>query len=342
MKDYNLHTIKHIAEKVGLSVSTVSRVLNGKAKKYRISAKTEKLILDTAKELDYSPNLLARGLRLNKTFTLGYSIPDIDNPFFSRIADSVEKYSRKKKYSVILCDNDEDVEVEKSTVQLLADKKIDGLIISPVGQEIDHILELKKKNIPIVMIDRYFPGTGIPFVTSENFQGAYDAVKHLTNNGHKKIAVIQGLRNTLPIMERVRGYKQALSDAGIEVDDNLIVGDNFSEQNGYIETKLLLKKSEPPTAIFGLSNLISFGAMRALKEEGISIPDDISLITFDNVPYLEYLATPMTAVEQQGSEIGDIATKILIDKIEADKSFESEGIFVRTKLIERNSVKEVK
>ena len=129
--------------------------------------------------------------------------------------------------------------------------------------------------------------------------------------------------------------------SNLAIDESLIVGDNFSEQNGYIETKLLLKRSKTPTAIFGLSNLISFGAMRALREEGLSIPGDISLITFDDLPYLDFLSTPMTAVEQQGNEIGNIATKMLIDQIEAGKNYEAEGIFVPTKLIIRNSVKKI-
>lgn len=341
MKDYNLNTIKHIADKVELSVSTVSRVLNGKAKKYRISDETSEIILKAAKELNYTPNLLARGLRLNKTFTIGYIIPDIANPFFSRIADNVEKYARKKGYSVVLCDSEEDANVEKSSVQTMADKKIDGMIISPVGQEIQHILDLKKKKIPIVFIDRYFPGKDIPFVTSENYKGAFEAVKHLIENGHERIACIQGLKETLPIMERVRGYIAALKYYNNPVDESLIVGDNFSEQNGYIETKLLLKKSKAPTAIFGLSNLISFGAMRALREEGLAIPGDISLITFDDLPYLDFLSTPMSAVEQQGNEIGNIATKMLIDQIESGKNYEAEGIFVPTKLIARSSVKKI-
>ncbi len=341
MKEYNLKTIKHIAEKVQLSVSTVSRVLNGKTKKYRISDKTSELVLKAAKELNYSPNLLARGLRLSKTFTLGYITPDIANPFFSRIADNVEKYARQKGYSVVLCGSEEDTNVEKSSVKILADRQIDGLIISPVSQEIQHILDLRKRKIPIVMIDRYFPDMGIPFVTSENYKGAFESVKYLIESGHKRIACIQGLKNTLPIMERVRGYKTALKEHNIEIDETLIVGDNFSEQNGYIETKLLMKKANSPTAIFGLSNLISFGAMRALKEEGLSIPNNISLITFDDLPYLDFLSPSITAVEQQGNEIGNIATKILIDQIETGRSYESEGIFLPTKLTIRNSVKKI-
>jgi LacI family transcriptional regulator len=338
MKESN-NTIKNIAVKLGISPSTVSRVLNGKSSKYRISEKTAALINKTAKELNYSPNLLARGLKLNKTETIGIIIPDIANSFFSRIADNVEKYARKKRYTVVICNSEEDTAVEKQSIEMLISRKIDGLVISPVGQEINHILELKKRKIPIVLIDRYFERNDIPYVTSENFKGAYNAVKYLIENGHKRIACIRGINNTLPIIERIRGYRAALNDAGIGVDESLIVGDNFSEQNGYIETKLLLKHPKRPTAILGLSNLISFGAMRALLEEGYTIPDKMSIITFDDLPYLNYLSTPMTAVQQKGGEIGDIATKMLIDQIESEAELNPRGVFLPTKLVIRNSVR---
>ena len=334
-------TIVSISRKVGVSVSTVSRVLNGKSQQYRISKKTQKLILDAAKELNYTPNLLARGLRLSKTNTIGYIIPDIANPFFSRIADNVEKHARKKGYSVVICNSEEDTNAEITLLKTLTERKIDGVIISPVGQEMKHILDLKKKDIPTVLIDRYFPGNEIPFVTSDNYLGAYSAVNYLIENGHKKIGLIQGAANTLPVIERVRGYKDAQKANGIEVDETMIVGENFSEENGYIETKLMLNRSEKPTAIFGLSNLISFGVMKAIREAGLLIPNDISLITFDDLPYLDYLATPMTAIQQQGSEIGKIATKMLLDQIETGREFEKDGIFLPTKLIKRSSVKKI-
>lgn len=341
MKRESSLTIKTISEKTGISVSTISRVLNGKAKRYRISDKTAEIILRTAKELNYSPNQMARGLRLKRSYTLGYIIPDISNPFFARIAQSVEKSARKKGYSVILSDTGEDTAVEVSTVQLLLDRNIDGLIISPVGKQVQHLINLKKKNIPVVLIDRYFPELGFPYVASDNFKGAFEAIKYLLENGHKKIACIQGLLNTLPNSERVRGYIEAHRFCNVEYDEDLIVGDSFGEQNGYIETKLLLQRKAPITAIFGISNLISFGALKALKEAGLDIPEDISLITFDDQPYLSFLSTPITSVKQQRSAIGDIATKLLIDQIESGTGTDNKGIILPTKLIIRNSVKKI-
>jgi len=338
MKSSNA-TLKSIATKLGVSVSTVSRVINGKSSKYRISKDTQDAILKVAKELSYSPNQLARGLRLKRTNTIGYIIPDISNPFFSSIAKSVEKFARKFGYSILLCDSEENTDIEKESLQLMLNRKVDGLIISPVGLEVSHLVTISQKNIPIVLLDRYFPELNIPFVTSDNYQGALEAVNLLIENGHTRIACIQGLKNTSPNNDRVKGYKDAHLKHDLEIDESLLVGDSFGEENGYIETKLLLKKNLLPTAIFSISNLISLGAIRAISEEGLKIPDDISMISFDDQPYSRFLSTPMTTVSQQSSQIGQIATKLLIDQIESNRSVEAKGIFLPTKIIMRESVK---
>lgn len=332
-------TLKSIADRLKVSVTTVSRVLNGKSDRYRISKETQELILSAAKELSYSPNQLARGLRLKRTHTIGYIIPDISNPFFSSIAKSVEKSARKSGYSILLCDSEEDTKMEEILLQLMIDRKVDGLIISPVGLEVDHLKRIAQKNIPIVLLDRYFPELKLPFVTSDNYKGALDAINMLIDNGHKRIACIQGLVNTSPNNDRVKGYIDAHKLHNIIVDKNLIVGDSFGEENGYIETKLLLKQENPPTAIFAISNLISLGAIKAISEEGLKIPEDISMISFDDQPYSRFLSTPMTTVAQQNTQIGQIAFKLLIDQIEANRQLEPKGIFLPTKLISRDSVK---
>jgi LacI family transcriptional regulator len=332
-------TLKSIASKLGLSVSTVSRVLNGKSSHYRFSKETEQLILKATKELNYTPNQLARGLRLKRTNSIGYIIPDISNPFFASIAKSVEKSARKHGYSMLLCDSEENTEIEQTSLQLMLNRKVDGLIISPVGLEVSHLKDIAKRNVPMVLLDRYFPDLDIPFVTSDNYQGALDAVNLLIENGHTRIACIQGLKNTSPNNDRVKGYCDAHIKNELQVDESLIVGDSFGEENGYIETKLLLRKKNIPTAIFSISNLISLGAIRAISEEGLKIPDDISMISFDDQPYSRFLATPMTTVAQQNYQIGQIATKLLIDQIESNSRMEQKGIFLPTKINIRDSVK---
>jgi LacI family transcriptional regulator len=332
-------TLKDIAERLGISVTTVSRILSGRAHQYRISEGTAEAVLKVAEELNFAPNQLARGLRLNKTQTIGLVIPDISNPFFASIARNVEIQARKKGYSVILCDSEESTELEIESLVLLQSRKVEGLVVSPVGTADSHLKGYESANLPIVIVDRHFPDVSLPFVASDNFGGALEGVSHLIENGHRNIACIQGLRDTMPNTERVRGYRAALLDHSIPVDESLIVGNSFGEENGYIETKLLLKKRKDVTAILALSNLISLGVLRGLAEEGSRVPDDISIVTFDEQPYSAYLATPMTTVGQNSAEMGRIAVKLLFSQIESPHQSRKEGILLPTTLIERESVK---
>lgn len=334
-------TIKSIADQARVSITTVSRVLSGKAEKYRISKKTEDIILRIAQDLKYEPNQLARALRLRQTNTIGMIIPDVSNPFFSSIVKSVEIESRKAGYSVITCDSQEDTEMEKESVKILGMRKVDGMIICPVGEESKHISELSKKNIPFIIVDRYFPELKLAYVVSDNYNGSIQAVDHFVEKGHRKIAFIQGLPNSSVNKERLKGYRDALQKHNIPVNDSYIVGDNFGEQNGYIGAKILLNGSERPTAIFAASNLISLGVMRAVSEEHLKIPDDISIIAFDDQPYSDFLSTPMTTIEQKKEELGKISIKLLLDEIKLQKISDRKGIIVPTELKIRKSVKKL-
>lgn len=334
-------TLKCIAEKLDISVSTVSRVLSGQAKRYRISDKTQQAVLDEAKRLDFSPNQLARGLRLRRTHTLGLVIPDISNPFFASLARYVEMEARKSGYAVFLSDSEERTDIEIESLKLMQGRKVDGIIISPVGQSGDHLTKLHKAGLPIVIVDRYFPTMHLPFVTSDNFNGALQGVSYLIENGHKCIACIQGLPNSAPNIDRVNGYKAALNGNHIKVQENLIIGDNFGERNGYISTKLLLKRSKRPSAIFSVGNLITLGCMQAIAEENLKVPNDISIVSFDEQPYSAFLSTPMTTIAQQNETMGQIAVSLLLGQIESTGNPDSEGIQLPTQLIKRESVKRI-
>lgn len=334
-------TLKKIAAKSGVSVPTVSRVLSGKGEQYRISRATIDNVNRIATELDYSPNYLASSLRLKRTLTLGLIIPDISNPFFSSLARSIEKATRQGGYSIILCDSEETTSIEIESFKLLESRKVDGLIVSPVGQESRHFLSNNEPRVPMVLVDRYFPELRIPFVTSDSYRGALEAVAYLIENGHRRIACIQGLHNTSSNIDRVRGYVDAHKNRGLEVDETMIVGDNFGEENGYIEAKILMKRAQRPTAVFCVGNLISLGVLRAMAEERLSIPRDLSLISFDDHPYFSFLSPPITTVAQQNKELGSIAAKLLLERIEVPHAHESGGIFVPTKLLVRDSVRRI-
>ncbi|MEM9160984.1 MAG: LacI family DNA-binding transcriptional regulator, partial [Verrucomicrobiota bacterium] len=316
-------------------------VLGGKARKYRISERTEDRVLSEAKRIGFTPNQIASSLRLRKTNTIGLVIPDISNIFFATVARCIETEARKRGYFIMLCDSQENPRIEEESIRLLRNRNIDGLIISPVGMIGKSLQAMRDSGFPVVLLDRYFPGLDIPYVTSENHQGAYEATKRLCALGHRRIACIRGLPDSSSSRDRVRGYRDALVEQGIEIDRSLIVGDDFSERCGYLETKLLLQKRKRPTAIFSLGNLTSFGAMRAIKEGGLSVPEDVSLVSFDDHYYSEFLRTPLTAVSQQVDEFGLFAVKLLYDQLDGDAKAVEDGISLPTKFVERASIRDL-
>jgi LacI family transcriptional regulator len=330
-------TLRDIAEKTGFSVSTVSRVLHDNSKKYKISEATQAKVKQAAIEFGYRINTLARGLRLQKTYEIGVIVPDIANPFFSAVIKSIAVELRKGRYNFIVYETDEDITLERSAIKSLLEKRVDGLIIASVGQEFSHIQKIRDTQFPLVMIDRCFDSLDIDSVSVDNVKGALFAVNHLINEGHTRIAFIQGLPGTYANETRLQGYKQALHDAGIAHDEHLIVGDDFRSMNGYLETKLLLKLSSPPTAIFTAGDLIALGALEACKENGVKIPTDISLITFDDPVFASYLSPALTAIEQPITKMTEMAVAMLYRRMRSPGD-ERRKVLLEPKLNIRSSV----
>jgi LacI family transcriptional regulator len=339
MEIENRVTLKSLADRLGLSVTTVSRALNGKGRRYRISKKTEAKVIEAARKLNFHPNQLARGLRTNKTLAIGLVIPDISNPFFANIAHNIEVETRKRGYAIILCDSQENTDIEIESLKLLESRNVDGLIISPVGQTSEHLKVFENSDKPIVIVDRYFPNLKLSSVASDNLQGAFDAVCYLLEYGHRRIICLQGLQNTTPNEMRVKGYIDAHEKNNSKIDGSLIVGDKFDDRSGYIYTKYMLKEKKHFSAIFALSNLIALGALRALAEDGLRVPEDISMVSFDDYPYSAYLATPMTTVRQNNDALGKTAVKMFFEQFESGDKTKKNVVFVPTELIPRKSVK---
>ena len=309
--------IKDLAQKTGLSITTVSRVLTGKAEQYRIGKKSQEKVIAAANALNYIPNLFAASLKSGRSHTVALIVPSLSNPFFAGIACSINQEIRRFGYITIIGDSDENQEIEKTELQQLISRNIEGLIIVPCGNQGEYLQELHNQGLPIVCIDRYFEDIDISYVSTDNYYGAFSATKLLIENGHKAIVCIQGVRQSTPNRLRVKGYQDAMKEAGI--NKSYVVGDDFSVQNGYLETKLLMQQKSKPTAIFSLSNTIAMGCMKAFKEENICVPEDISLITFDDHPYLDYLSTPLSCVAQPVADISKIAVKFLFAKMENSK-----------------------
>lgn len=330
-------TLKDIARKTGVSISTVSRVLHDNSKKYKISEETTAQVKLAAKELGYRVNALARGLRQQKTCEIGVIVPDISNPFFSEIIKCLAGELRKKGYNFIVYDSDEDINIERSGVKSLLEKRVDGLIIASVGQDFSHIQKIRDAEIPVVMVDRCFDELDVDSVSVDNVKGSLLAVNHLIKEGHVRIAFIQGLPKTYANETRLQGYKRALQEAGIPLDEQLIVGDDFRSFNGYLKTNSLLKLPNPPTAIFTAGDLIALGALEACRENHINIPDDLSLVTFDDPIFASYLSPPLSAVEQPTLKIAEMAVAMLYNRMRTPGD-ERRKVLLEPKLNIRSSV----
>ncbi|UBM59788.1 LacI family transcriptional regulator [Marinilongibacter aquaticus] len=331
-----MSTLKQIAQDLNLSVSTVSRILNGKGKKARISDATVALVLKYANEVGYSPNMVAKGLQASQSFSIGLMLPDITNLFFAEMAKNIEKWASKSQYSVVLVNSDEDVEKEKKQLANLMGRKVDGIIAAPVGDSFAHFAKIVKQKIPLVFIDRYFPDLSVPFITSDNYQGSFEATQELTRKGHERICLISGNQSNELVKQRRAGYVDALHSAGIAVSEELILGNAFSIENGYASTKKALMNAHPPTAIFAMNNLIGFGVLQAVKELELKIPEAVSLIIFDNHPYLSLQNPSISTVKQDSEKIGEMAVKALLEAIQEETDIEA--LQIPTTLILRESI----
>ena len=304
-------TLVSIAERSGCSISTVSRVLSGNAAKYRISQRTVARVTEEVKRCNYTPSLLAKGLRTNRTDTIGLLIPNIENSFFAGVAGVVIRESRNYNYKVVVVDTQEDERNEQDGLSALLARRVDG-IAAPCGSNSELFASVQEGGMPLVLIDRYLPDAGmLSYVTTDNYRGAVMATEYLLENGHRRIACIQGTPHSMPVRDRVRGFGDTLRAHGLG-DRIVVTGEDFSVQNGYLETKLALAQAERPTAIFALSNLILLGVVKAVHESGLRIPDDISVVSFDDNMLFNYLDPAITCIGQPTDEIGTLAVKLLI------------------------------
>lgn len=306
-------TISTMAERLGYSATTISRVLSGKAEKYRISPDTVNAVLREARRCNYSPSVAAQSLRTRRSNTIGLLLPSVANPYFADMASVIITELNSAGYTTIVVDTMESEQRLSESARSLISRQVDGILAVPCGEK-GMDLEMLSAQIPVVLIDRYYEDTSLPYVTTNNYQGGLDATRHLLSRGHTRISCIQGVQSSMPNKERVRGYVKAMEDEGLAQDID-IIGNEFSVQNGYLETKLLMSRAQRPTAIFALSNTIMLGALKAIREAGLRIPEDVALISFDNNLYMDYMTPSITRISQPVEDMAKLAVKILLDKI---------------------------
>ncbi|MBN1481624.1 LacI family transcriptional regulator [candidate division KSB1 bacterium] len=332
-------TLKDIANHVGVSITTVSRVLNGQAEQHRIKKQTEEAILTAAKELGFSPYKSIFKPPMARSKTIGLIIPDISHFFLSHLARTIRLEIHQADYSVLIVDSREDTETEKESIDLLLRQNVDGLIILPVGKEWKHIQDVYNRGVPLVVVDRIMPELNCPSVGIDNYSGAREAMDYLVARGHTTIACIQRLPDSWINDERLRAYRDALNSKNIQIDESLIIGDTFGQKNGYLEGKLLLSRPKKPTAIFALSHVLTLGLLQVFREEKLHIPEDVSLISFDDLPFSEYFELKVTTVKQPVTEMGLMAVNLLLDQINSPGRSDPVHIKLRTTFIRRESVK---
>lgn len=322
-------TVKDVAKHAGVSTATVSRVVNDDP---RISDITRKKVLESIKELDYKINNIARSLKTNKTYTIGFICPELANNFFMSVAKGVEDELRKHGYSIIVCNSNESVEEEKERFQLMTEKCVDGMIIIPATNDGAHFNIFKDMNIPVVLVDRLVEGFSADAVLVDNINGSYSAAEYLVNQGCRKIGFIGGDMRLTSARERYEGYERALFDFNIPLDKSLIKFGDFHMQSGYDLMKQLMESGEPPECVFISNYFMHIGATRYLIEKNDHFDSKVSIASFDDMELISILGFSNLIVDQPIQEIGFKAAQLLLERINGTDSVYPQIIRLKTSL----------
>jgi LacI family transcriptional regulator len=326
-------TVHDVAKRAGVSPITVSRVINNSG---YISAETKTRVETAIKEIGYVPNTLARGLRSKRTNTLALVVTDITNPYFTSMARGVEDVAGASDYTVIYCNTDESETKEEKYANILAQRQVDGVLLVPACGNANTIKFLVSNGIAVVVLDRQVLGMDADSVRSDSENGARQLTELLISLGHKRIAIITGPKDVSTAVDRVTGYKCALEEASL-AENELIYYGEFIQQNGYDSTKLAMLQSPKPSAMFAANNFILIGVVKALRELQLRVPEDVSVVGFDDFPESMLVKPFFTAAVQPAYEMGRLAAELLLKRISGELSGECQKIVLPTEIIERGS-----
>ncbi|MCD6462638.1 MAG: LacI family DNA-binding transcriptional regulator [Thermotogae bacterium] len=331
-------TIKRIAEILKVNPSTVSRALRGKP---GVSEELRNKILRTAEELGYYPDTRARSLKEGSTRTIGILIPDMGNPFFANAVAAMERVLFPMGYSFFLCVTEEDNEKERINLQKLLSYNVDGILAAPVDRikNIKLYKQIQSKGIPLVFFDRRIVDLKVPYAVTDNRDGVYKLMDYLKKMGHESLGIITLHRESYTGMERLNAAIERAKELGMEVRENWIKDGKSTQRGAYEAAKELFKERKLPTALFVCNNVMTLGVMKALKELSISVPDSISLVTFDDSFWNQIFDPPVTCVAQDPMQLGMIAATMLLNSIKYPDQQEQDGVILKTHFIERYSVK---
>lgn len=330
-------TLKDIAQALGISVSTVSRALHDHP---ALKVETVEAVKKVAAELEYFPNVVARNLQKKSTNTIGVIVPEIRHDFFSSAVDGIEDRAYQAGYTIIVTKSNEDYHREIVNSRSLVSHKVAGIIASVAQSTTDgqHLMAVQRRGIPVVLFDRVLEDLEASKVIVDDYIGAYNSTKHLIAEGFQRIAHLKGPGNLKISSERLRGYRDALTDAGHSIDDSLIVSVELDEEHGAKGVRKLLKLPHQPDAIFAVNDPVAVGAHREIRLQGYEIPGDIGITGFSNNPITEMIEPQLTTVDQHGYKMGQAAADLLLKEIKdakLDAAFVTH--VVKTELIVRQS-----
>ena len=328
-------TVRDVAALAGVSTATAARALGGYG---RVSAAVRAKVTDSATALGYRPNVLARSMITGTSHTLGVVIADIENPFFASIVRGIADAAHAGGFEVILVNTDEDVGKEQAAIGVLLDKRVDGLLVAAASTEdVGHLTDAVRHGLPLVCLDRVVPGLNADAVVVDSQRAAHNAVSHLLRLGHRRIGIVAGADDRLPPLAelahapvwgppgvlpdaaRLGGYLTAHQTAGVAVDPELIRTCRYGRETAARETAALLRLDSPPTALFTTDAIITLGALESVVAAGVSIPDQLSIVGFDDAEWATLLRPPLTVVAQPVYDLGVAATRRLLDRIAGDE-----------------------
>jgi LacI family transcriptional regulator len=327
-------TIKDIARQAGVSVATVSYVVN---KTRYVSPELTERVVGAIEKLGYSPNAVARSLRQKSTKMIGLIVPDSSNPFFAEIAKGVEDAGYERGYSVILCNSNASIERELVYLDLLRSKRVEGIIFIATTTQVEQIRPFVKAGIPVVIFYRDIPGVDFDTFRIDNFQAGYVAARHLIQLGHREIACIRPLSAETPSGQRVEGFKRAMEEYDLAWDEALMPRGNNRVSGGKEAAQALVNSGRSFSAIYSSNDAMAIGAMRALRDLNYQIPGDVSIVGTDDIILASYTEPPLTTVAQPKYEAGCQAVDFLIERIEGGYNQGPRNIQLEIELIERSS-----
>lgn len=328
-------TIKDVAQRADVSITTVSHTINGTR---RVSDGLRERVLKAMRELDYRPNVLARSLRVGQTQTIGLVIPDSSNLFFAEMARAIEDIGYQHGYSVILCNSDGNTEKQRRYIQTLVDKQVDGIIFISSGDSGEDLQYLLDNRIEIVVVDRDVPGVQTDIVLVDNELAGYQATRYLIDLGHRRIALILGPSNLTPSAHRADGFRRALLEAGLAPNPQYEVPGDFQIEGGEKAALRLLSLTPHPTAVFVCNDMMAIGVIRATRCLGLRLPEDLSVVGFDDIALARATYPALTTMAQPVSEMARIATGLLLDRLSGLISGEPrQRIMLPAQLIVRDS-----